>query len=422
MGIFYEKRNHSYVTSQSNEDVFTAFPANAIPLSSLEWNEYKALKNSDIFTAITTLAKDIAKLDIRVKEDGIYKDKDRLENLLNKRPNPYYNGYTLKFIVMANALLTKHGYIKIERNPNNQVYELYHLKTSHVSLKEYDKGYYYEVQAGNQIIDVPFEDIIDIKPFSTDGINGLSVLDSLQDDMNAQNFSKKFFANFFANGSQAGSVLKMKDGKLSPEARNKLKDEWQKANSGEDNAGKVLVLDSTMDFEQLEINTDVLGIINSNTLSTKAIAKAFGLPLSKLGIEMTNTSMQDSMNDYLFNTLGSYMKVITAELNFKLLDKKDDYVKEFVFDTTSYRQVDWENFIITLNSQLDKGGITLDEYRESLGLPPIPNGLGATHRVDLNHIAIDIADDFQLRDTSTNNQATKAVSDEVSQGGDLEDE
>ena len=42
----------------------------------------------------------------------------------------------LKFITMLNALLTKHGYIKIERNPQGGVNELYHIKTSRCHLKQ----------------------------------------------------------------------------------------------------------------------------------------------------------------------------------------------------------------------------------------------------------------------------------------------
>lgn len=418
MGIFYNRENRSYKPDANNiESTLTAFPSHTIPAGNLDWNEYKALRNSDLFTALTVISKDIAKLDIKVKQDGIIKDKDRLENLINNRPNDFYNGYMFKFIVTLNSLLTRHGYILIER-ANGQPVALHHVQTSKVQLKDAeDGGYYYEVNNGTETLEIPFTDMIDIKPYSTDGINGLSVLEALKDDLDAQNYSKKFFANFFRNGTQAGSVLKMKNSKLSPEAREKIKSEWQKANSKEADAGSVLVLDETMDFEKLEIDTDILKLITNNTYSPTAIAKAFGLPLSKLGIEMPNTSMQDAMNDYLYNTLSSYMKVWTAELNFKLINSKDDFRKEFVFDTTSYRQIDWNAYIETLNTQLDKGAITLDEYRESIGKPALPDGLGSKHRVDLNHINIEVADDFQLRETSTNNQATKAVSDDATLKG-----
>ena len=417
MGIFYNKKEtrSNYVSTQS----FDAFPSHSIPLSALNWDEQRALRSSDIFTAVTTLAKDISKLDIRIQENGVYREKDYLEHLINKKPNNIYNGTQLKFIVMMSALLNGKGYIMIERNPLEQVNALYHVQTSRVQLKEDDKGnFYYEVNNNGQTLEVDYKDMIVIMPYTTDGVNAITALASLQDDINNQQFGKKFFTNFFANGSSAGSVLKLKDGKLSPEARAKVKQKWQESNSGEDSVNSVIVLDETMEFEQLEINTDILDIINKNTASTRAIAKAFGLPLNKLGLELTNTSLQDTLNDYLLNTLGSYMKVWTSELDFKLVNDKDKYSKSFVFDTTAFRTIDWQQHVETLNTQLEKGGITLDEYRQGLGLPPIPGGLGSKHRVDLNHIDLGLADDFQLREVSTNNQAVPAVDDAV-KGGEI---
>lgn len=404
MGIFYETRSKPIVT-QSDDALLSAFPTQSIPLSLVGYNEFRALKNSDLWTAVTLLSRDIAKLDIRVKENGVYKDKDRLEFLLNKTPNPYMNGYMLKYIVMMNALLTGHGYIHIERKAG-QVVSLTHLPTSRVTLQQDGKGdFYYIVSGNNNSKEYKFNEIIDIKPFTLDGISALRVLDAIEDDMNTQKFTKNFFTKFFANGGQNSGLLKVKDGKLNQEARNKLRDEFVKANAGEDNAGKVLVLDSTLDYEQLEIDASLLDAINKNQTPTRAIAKAFQIPLSKFGVELSNTSLKDVNNDYLTNCLGGYMKTWEAELDFKLITNKDNYSKEFKFDSSSFRKIDWDAYIETLNTQLEKGAITHDEYRFDTGREPYANGVGAVPRFDLNHISANIADDYQLRKTSTNNQA-----------------
>ena len=423
MGIFYDTRA-KVEPSQSDDALLSAFPTQSIPISLLGYNEYKALRNSDLWTAVTLLSRDIAKLDIRVKENGVYKDKDRLEMMLNKTPNSYMNGYMLKYVVMMNALLTGHGYIHIERKAG-QASELTHLATSRVQLKTDRKGqYYYEVSQDNQSIDVEYKDIIDIKPFTLDGISALRVLDAIEDDMDTQRFTKNFFTKFFANGGQNSGLLKVKDGKLNQEARNKLRDEFVKANAGEDNAGKVLVLDSTLDYEQLEIDSSLLEVINKNQTPTRAIAKAFQIPLSKFGVELSNTSLKDVNNDYLTNCLGGYMKTWEAELDYKLISTKDNYNKEFKFDSSSFRKIDWDAFIETLNTQLEKGAITHDEYRYEIGREPYPDDVGAIPRFDLNHISAIVADDYQLRKTSTNNQAPnpdneELPNDDALKGGDI---
>jgi hypothetical protein len=50
---------------------------------------------------------------------------------------------------------------------------------------------YYEIDNDGELLEVPFSDVIDIKPFSSDGLNGLSVIDALKEDINAQRFAKK---------------------------------------------------------------------------------------------------------------------------------------------------------------------------------------------------------------------------------------
>ncbi|MCE5030042.1 phage portal protein, partial [Staphylococcus epidermidis] len=110
MGIFYETRSNNYVDAQPSDAIFSSFPAHSIPLSALGYDEYKALRNSSVWTAVNLISRDISKMDIRVKQNGVFKDGDRLEYLLNKNPNPYMNAYMFKYAVMMNALLTGHGY------------------------------------------------------------------------------------------------------------------------------------------------------------------------------------------------------------------------------------------------------------------------------------------------------------------------
>lgn len=419
MGIFYntETRSNNYVDAQSSDAIFSAFPAHSIPLSALGYDEYKALRNSSVWTAVNLISRDISKMDIRVKQNGVFKDGDRLEYLLNKNPNPYMNAYMFKYAVMMNALLTGHGYIKIEKRAG-QVAELYHIKTSQIQLKDAeDGGYYYEINVGSgKTIQCEFNEIIDIKPFTMDGINALKVLDALEDDLNTQKFTKGFFNKFFANGGQNSGILRAKDTTLNREARDKLRDEFQKSNSGSDNAGKVLVLDSSLEYEQLEIQSDLLDVITKNKAPDVAIAKALNIPLSKFALEQPNTSLKDSNADYLNSCLHGYIKTWESELNFKLISDKEKYSKEFAFDTSAFRKIDWEAYKESLRADLEKGAITHDEYRKEIGLEPYPDGIGEVPRFDLNHVSATIADDYSMRKITTNNQATDAIDTTVKGG------
>src|SRR5690625_385745 len=386
MGLFF---NRGYPHNEEEAEYLLSTLPGFTGIGHHEYTYDQALANSDIFTAVMSISSDLAKMDILVKNDNVHDPAHPIEALLNKKPNNIYDGYTFKFIVFANALLTKHGYVEIVRDNKNQPVELYHLKTSQVELKQKDNRLYY-LHKGER--EINYADVIDYKPYSLDGVDGLSMLSSLTPDLEMQKHSKSFFANFFKHGTQAGGLLKIKGVNLSKEAREKLRDEFQKANSGADNAGKVLVLDDSMDFDKFEIDTEILKLINTSQHSTAQVAKVFGIPLHKFGIETSNMSLKDSMADYLQSTLSTYMKGITSVFEFKLFPRSSRTIQ---FDTETYRKVDWGAYTETVSKQYNDGVITLNEYRRKIGEPPVEGAYGDKHRVSLNLVDAEIANTYQ---------------------------
>ena len=55
----------------------------------MAWSGIQSLKNSDVFTAIDIISKDIASTSIKFNDRDSYLDADKkILKLLNKRPNP----------------------------------------------------------------------------------------------------------------------------------------------------------------------------------------------------------------------------------------------------------------------------------------------------------------------------------------------
>ena len=388
MGLFF---NRGYPHNEEEAEYLLSTLPGFTGIGHHEYTYDQALANSDIFTAVMMIASDLAKMDILVKNNNVHDPAHPIEMLLNKKPNNIYDGYTFKFIVFANALLTKHGYVEIVRDKKGQPVELYHLKTSQVELKQKNNRLYY-LHKGER--EINYADVIDYKPYSLDGVDGLSMLSSLTPDLEMQKHSKSFFANFFKHGTQAGGLLKIKGVNLSKEAREKLREEFQKANSGADNAGKVLVLDDSMDFDKFEIDTEILKLINTSQHSTAQVAKVFGIPLHKFGIETSNMSLKDSMADYLQSTLSTYMKGITSIFEFKLFPRSS---RTLQFDTETYRKVDWASYTETVSKQYNDGAITLNEYRRKIGEPPTTGAYGDKHRVSLNLVDAELVNEYQMK-------------------------
>src|SRR5699024_5920708 len=140
MGLFF---NRGYPHNEEEAEFLLSTLTGFTGIGHHEYTYDQALANSDIFTAVMMIASDLAKMDILVKNDNVHDPTHPIEALQNKKPNNIYDGYTFKFIVFANALLTKHGYVEIVRDKKGQPVELYHLKTSQVELKQKNNRLYY---------------------------------------------------------------------------------------------------------------------------------------------------------------------------------------------------------------------------------------------------------------------------------------
>lgn len=392
MRFFTEKRSF---TEDEAEVLISMLPG--FTGTSTNFTGAKAIENSDVFTIVNLLASDVASLDIEKAKSGV-NEKDDITRLFNVKPNNLYSGGTLKFIITANALLNGESFCEVIRDRSGKPYALNHLPNSKVTVKMDESTKYklqYEVQANNKtgIRKVSPENMLHFKFFTLNGINGVSPLRSLKEDLSMQKDSKRFLANFFKNDTQTGGILKMKQGKLSKEARDKVKKEWQESNAGVKRAHEVLVLDDTFDYDPIQVDTEVLKLINASTFSTETIGKTYRIPRHKLGLETSNMSLAQANLDYLTSTLNGYLKVITNELNFKLVN---DHKESFEFDTAPFKTVDVETHRKLIRDDFDGGIISLNEARVESGKKPISHENGDKHFISLNYTTLDQLEEYQM--------------------------
>lgn len=394
MGLFIKKETRSF-TSSSDMESLPSF----ITMGS-SFTSAKAIENADIFMAIHLISSDIASLPLQKHTHGLLEHHDELATLFNYKPNQYYNAYQLKFIMVANALLNGESFIEVIRDKNGVPKSLFHVKNSEITYRQDESTSFklvYEInQSKGKTRKIESNDILHFKFFSLNGISGISPLTSLKDDIDTQKNSKKFLSNFFKNGTNNGGLLKYKGGKLSTEARNKLKSDWQEANSGTSEAHKVIVLDETMDYEAIQVDTEILKLINTSNHSTEQVAKVFKIPRHKFGLESSNMKLEAMNMDYLVSTLNPYLESITNEIGFKLVDDIAIDIVKYRFNTDNYKTIDSETKVKNVRSQLEMGVINLDEARAEFGREPLEDNMGQKHLVSLNYTTLDNLEEYQM--------------------------
>lgn len=384
------------LTSINDMSDFSCFPTNQ------EYTSVDKLQNSNVFTAVNVIANDIATNPIKLESDNVNHIADEnfsdLNYLLNVKPNSYMSVRDFKYALTANLLLTGNGYARILKTKAGQPMSLVLLYPSWVTVEiDEDSNIRYVIQDNthNPYILAP-DEIIHVKFLSTNGLIGTSPLYSLADEMKLQKQGNKLLNDFFGSGINGSAILKM-PGKPSPDARAKIREEWIKANTGE-NTHRVMVLAGNEEYTPVEIDTSILKIVNSNDYTTKQIAKAFGIPVSRLGLENAHTSLTQSNLDYIQNSLDHYFNRITSELNIKLLTYEQALNYHFEFDVSRLMELDTEtNMKETLN-WFQNGLIDDNEARQRLGYAPHNDDMAGTRIVMSNFIPIE-----NIKDNYPNN-------------------
>ncbi|MGJ0166444.1 phage portal protein [Staphylococcus hominis] len=352
-------------------------------LGGITWNGISSLRNSDVFTAIDIISKDIASTSIQFNDKDSYLDDDKkILKLLNRRPNPYLDAWHFKYIIVANMLLNGNSYVEIVRDDKGQPIGLYHMQNSAVSIEQIDdkiKYNYIDERDGHVRFDT--EDVLHFRMFSMDGFNGYSPLFALANEIGISMGSKKFLDEFFKNGGTSTAILKYEDGRYSDEELAIIRQNFE--NSQLKNNNGLVMLDDTMTFDRLKVPTEVLNFLNSYKFSTQQVAKAFGLPLSKLGIETVNTSLKDSGIEYYRSTLYPIFSMMNAEIEEKLFAQAP-YEVTLDYDVTRLIDSDPEVKLERVTQLFTKKIITLDEARAQFGFKPVENG--SEPLADLNTI------------------------------------
>lgn len=342
----------------------------------------KALTNSDIYTGVNIIAGDIAQSPFKPVETTTIDES--LLHILNKEPKKNQSHYTMMYAVVSNLILTGNAYVLIHRNKDDSVKELEFVETQQVNvIRDLVTGVYrYEVNMtyGNIMYKCDPRDILHFKLSTTDGWLGRSPLLSLNEEISLQTNGLKVLNNFFSKGVFSGGILKLLNGTVNNSAKKQIRDDFEAVNGN----GGVIVIDDSQEFTDNKINTEVLKLIQANKFSTQQIAKVLGIPVSRFGQELVNSSDTGQNDIYIASTIAMYESSICDEINLKL-------GVELELDLSKLRQDTKEDRLRRIAEGRVKSefaqALTVNDAREYLGFTEIEGGealLGQTTETSEN--------------------------------------
>jgi HK97 family phage portal protein len=269
----------------------------AVPLTSttlLEWltpgptasgipvTETSALGMSAVYQAVNLIAGTSASLPLHGYRATDSDVRERVAPTsqaagLLRNPHPDMTPYELWETVYAHLCLWGNAYLRILRNQNNQVVELWPIHPARVKAgRESEHGTkVYQIDGGEQ----PHTDktILHIPGFGYDGICGVSPIRFARQNIGLALAAEKYGASLFGNGSLASGILQTEQ-RLKEGDADRLKKRWRDKATGLDNAHDVVVLDTGAKFQQLSIAPEDAQFIESRRFQITEVARMYGIP------------------------------------------------------------------------------------------------------------------------------------------------
>lgn len=353
------------------------------------------------YSCLNVLANTVAKMPTQVfkkTKSGKEKVDNDVSYLLSTRPNPHMTPFTFKHTRMVQQVIYGNSYTWIE-SIGGKVVALWLLNAKYMEVKKINNKIFYIYTEDMTPVVFNSEEIIHTKQLSEDGISGKSILSILLETTGNIKAANKLFGTYFKNGSLSNLAVEVPD-PMGVEARNSMRDDIMEGQSGVDNANKLMIVAGGGVLKEVNSNKFVdQQLLESLKLNDEQIARALNVPLAMVGImtgaTFSNTEQQ-SLN-FITNTIQPPITQWEEEEAYKLfaayIRDQGYYVK---YNMASALRADNAGRAAFYTAMCNLGAYSIDDVRELEDKNPLPNGVGNKYRADLNHVNIEIIDEYQL--------------------------
>lgn len=368
----------------------------------------KAMQLSAVWACVRLLSESISTLPIKIyksESDGsrsLAKDHP-IYRLLCKQPNVEMTPSRFMLMVVASLCLRGNSFIE-KKYIGSKLVALEPLLPQNMTVKRSEQTgmleYKYTDPLGQKIRTIPTNKIMHIRGFGMDGICGMIPVKIGRDVIGAALSVEESAAKIFENGLQSSGFLSSEQS-LNDEQRERIRS-YLLSFVGSKNAGKMMVLEGGMKYNNVTMNPEAAQMLESRTFSIEEICRWFRVPPFMVGHMDKQSSWASSVEgmnmQFLTNTLRPLLVNIEQEINRCLLDSNDDYYAEFSVE--GLLRADSAGRAAYYTTALQNGWMSRNDVRRLENLPPIEGG--DIYTVQLNLTPID-----QLGKDSAGNEAEK---------------
>jgi len=364
----------------------------------------KAIHLSAVWACVRLLSESVSTLPLKIYErqaDGSRKPATDhpVYQVLCRRPNLEMTPSRFMLMLVASICLRGNAYIE-KKMIGSKLVSLVPLLPQNMVVKRLENSrleYTYTENGQKRVI--PEKNLMHIRGFGLDGVCGMMPMREGRDVIGAAMAVEESAAKIFENGLQSSGFLSAEQA-LDAEQRERLRG-YMQAFTGSKNAGKIMVLEGGLKYQNVTMNPEAAQMLESRAFSIEEICRWFRVPAFMVGHADKQSSWASSVEgmnlQFLTNTLRPLLVNIEQEISRCLLDGDDDFFAEFSVE--GLLRADSAGRSAYYTTALQNGWMSRNDVRRLENMPPIEGG-------DLYTVQLNLT---PLEDLKQNSKAAQAA-------------
>lgn len=317
----------------------------------------------------------------RTTADGIRtpaKDHN-LYRILHDSPNADQTSLDFWEFMFAAVELRGNAYAEIVRNGQGQIVALTPIMCDPVTVRRLESGALeYEWRDEGETRRARQDDVFHVRGFGGGPLGGASTLSVCRAAFSSATVVERAASTTFANGVRPSGVLST-DAQLTKDQRDEAERLLQAKFVGAMNAGRPMLLDKAMTWQQLTINPEDAQMLESRKFSGEEICRIFGVPPAMVGYgdKASNwgTGKEVDVMGFQKFTLRRRLKRIEQAAEKQLLSPADRLAgMRIEFNLEGLLRADSKLRAEVNDIALKNKTATVNEVRAQDNKPPVPWG------------------------------------------------
>ena len=331
-----------------------------------------APKVATVYACVSLISNTIASLPFR-----LYRETDAgnillpglIDDMVRKQPNKYYNSYDFRKAMMTNLLLRGNAYILPMRDGASLAgIEL--IDNDYVTIDTTSGELIYQLRLNNGInMRLLPEQIIHLKLWTIDGINGVSPIAYAKETVGTSLAATKHLGSFYGRGATPKGILQIQGTIRDADRVRQIGQQFDERYAGS-NAGGTAILTEGAEYKPVALSNRESQFLETLRFGVEEICRLYSVPPHKIGhLEGAGyaNSIEAQNAQFVTDCIRPIVEMIEMEFTNKLLSGS----RKFNLDLRALMRGDIMTQVQRNVSYWNIGVLSANDIRKDEGLDPI---------------------------------------------------